>query len=301
MATVLQKLLDWCYYARQHTVAALAFLTLRLYGKEIAYSDVKAGTFASRNPSPLSLENAKDIDVLLAMAEKSVVNAERRRAVVTDKCKTLLTLGSLLLGVVGLLLPKYLAFDSAWMRGVSVIAIAFLFNAVVILLTFFDVGQDMEVALHQDDIPLDGNNLKKSLLNRHLRCCAASENRTDYMVELYRAARFCLLSALTIIAVVALASLVTTSPADQAERIVREIRSDPHLTNLLRGPQGDPGAKGDRGEQGQAGPKGAQGDKGERGDDAKVDDIVNRIFSDSRLQAAIERAVAKQNVTPGKP
>jgi len=248
MAAIFQAVLDEFYYARQHVVTALAYLTLRVYGKEIAYSDVKAGTFASRKPSPLSLDEVKDIDTLLEMSKVNLGNAEKRRNVVTDKCKTLLTLGSLLLGVVGLLLPKYLAFDSYWMRGLSIFAIGVLFNAIVILLMFFDVGQDMEVSLDQDDIPLDESNLKKSLLNRHLRCTAASENRTDYLVELYRAARFCFLSALTIIAGLVLSSLLMNSPADQTERIVREIRADPALTNLLRGPKGDEGQKGDRGE-----------------------------------------------------
>lgn len=298
---VVQPILDGFYYARQHVVTALAYLTLRIYGKEIAYSDVKAGTFASRKPSPMSLEDAKDVGTLLEMSRESCANAEKRRSVVTDKCKTLLTLGSLLLGVIGLLLPKYLAFDVWWMRWLSVLAIAILFNAVIVLLVFFDVGQDMEVSLGQDDIPLDETNLKKSLLNRHLKCCAASENRTDYLVDLYRAARFCFLSALTIVAGLVLTSLLTNSPADQAERIVREIRSDSTLTNLLRGPKGDVGAKGDQGGQGLTGNKGDKGDKGDRGSDSKVDDIVTRLLSDDRFRGAIEKAIEKQSKTTTKP
>lgn len=301
MAVILQTVLDWFYYARQHIVTVLAYLTLRIYGKEIAYSDVKAGTFASRKSTPLSLEEAKDIDALLEMSKESLANAEKRRSVVTDKCKSLLTLGSLLLGVIGLLLPKYLAFDSDWLRALAVFAIAVLFNAIIILLMFFDVGQDMEVSLGQVDIPLDETNLKKSLLNRHLKCTAASENRTDYLVELYRAARFCFLSALTIVAGLVLASLLMNSPADQTERIVREIRSDPKLIDLLRGPKGDVGQQGDRGLQGPIGLQGGKGDKGERGSDANVDDIVTRVLTDARLREAIEKAVEKQNKKSSSP
>ena len=294
MAEILQAVLDKLSYTRQHVVTFLAYTTLRVYGKEITYSDVKAGTFASRKPSPLSLEDSQDIDTLLEMSKESVANAEKRRGVVTDKCKTLLTLGSLLLGVVGLLLPKYLAFDFVWMRGLSVFAVAILFNAIIILLMFFDVGQDMEVSLEQSDIPLDDTNLKKSLLNRHMQCCAASENRTDYLVELYRAARFCFLSALTIVAGLVLTSLLMNSPTDQTERIVREIRSDPILTNLLRGPKGDAGAKGDRGDQGITGLNGDKGHKEDRGSDANVDDIVTRLLTDARLSDAIQKVVSKQ-------
>jgi hypothetical protein len=283
MAAIFQTVLDWFYYARQNAVTLLAYLTPRIYGKEIAYGDVKAGTFASRNPAPLNLEEAKDLDTLLDMSKEGLGNTEKRRNVVTDKCKTLLTLGSLLLGVVGLLLPKYLAFDSIWLRAFSVFAIALLFNAIVVLLMYFDVGHDMEVSLGQSDIPLDDTNLKKSLLNRQLRCTAASENRTDYLVELYRAARFCFLSALTTIAGLVLFSLLMSSPADQTERIVREIRADPTLTNLLRGPKGE------------------EGQKGDRGGDADVNDIVARLVSDARLRDAIEKSIAKQTKKPLQP
>jgi hypothetical protein len=295
MKKILQQILDFCYYARQHCVTSLAFFTLRVFGKEIAYSDVKAGTFESRNPSPLSLEEAKDVHTLLEMSRESFSNAEKRRTVVTDKCKTLLTLGSLLLGVIGLLLPKYLAFESAWMRGLSILAIAILFDAIVLLLVFFDVGQDMEVSLAQADIPLDETNLKKSLLNRHLRCTASSENRTDYLVEIYRAARFCFLSALTIVAGLVLASVTMNSPVDQTERIVREIRSDSSLINLLRGPQGNDGSKGDRGDQGVAGLRGDRGEEGERGSNADVNDAITRLLLDARFHEAIDNAIEKQN------
>lgn len=267
MAAILQHVLDWFHFARVFIVTSLAYLTLRLYGKEVTFSEVKLGTFASRRPSPLILDNVKDIDTLLEMSKEGVVNAEKRRTVVTDKCKTLLTLGSLLLGVIGLLLPKYLAFDALWMRGLSVFAIVIVFNAIVMLLMFFDVGQDMEVSLEQSDIPLDGADLKKSLLNDHVKCSAATENRTDYLVELYRAARFCLLSALTIIAGLVLLNQLTTDPKDQAERVVRELRSDSGLTNLLRGPKGDAGIP------------------------PSVNEIVTRLLSDARLRDAVEKAV----------
>lgn len=279
MKEILQDILDRCFYARQHIVTAIAFLTLRVYGKEIEYGDVREGTFKSRKPPSLSLEEAKDVETLLNMSREGLANAEKRRTVVTDKCKTLLTLGSLLLGVIGLLLPKYLAFDSALMRGLSVLAIASVFNAIVLLLMFFDVGQEMEMSLAQADIPLDSVNLKKSLLNNYLKCIAASENRTDYLVELYRAARFCFLSALTIIAGLVLASVIMNSPADHTERIVRELRSDSELTTLLHGPKG---LKGDRGE------------KGERGNDANTDDVTTQLLSDPRILDVIDRTIERQ-------
>lgn len=293
--SVMQWLSDRFYHARQHCVTSLAFITLRICGKEIEYRQVKDGTIESRKPTPLSLENTKHIDLLLDSSKESLANAESRRTVITDKCKSLLTLGSLLFGVIGLLLPKHLAFDSLWMGGLSALAIALLFNAIVLLLMFFDVGKEMVVALTEDDISLDEVNLKNSLVNQRLTCAASSENRTDYLVELYLAARFCFLSALTIVAGLVLTSVVMNSPRDQTEHIVRELRTDSTLTNLLRGPKGDDGAKGDRGNQG------IQGIKGDRGNDSDPGAVASALLLDAKFREMIDKAVESQIKPPAKP
>lgn len=290
-----QSLLDRFYYARQHCIASLAFITLRVYGKEIGYGDVKKGTLENRKWSLLSLEDAGDIDLLLDLSKDSLASADKRRTVITDKSKVLLTLGSLLFGVIGVLLPKYLAFDALWMRCLSVLAIGILFNAIVLLLMFFDVGTEMDVLLTQEDIPLDKTNLKKSLLNQNLKCVDVSENRTDYLVELFLAARFCFLSALTIVAGLVLASVATSNPKEQSKHIIRELRNEPTLSSLLRGPKGDDGAKGDRGDQGI---QGIQGLKGERGDDSNPSDVASVLILDARFRQMVDKAVEMQNRNP---
>jgi hypothetical protein len=296
--SMMQSLLDRFYYARRHCVASLAFITLRVYGKEIGYSDVKEGTLENRKPSLLSLEDAEGIDLLLDLSKDSLASAEKRRTVITDKSKVLLTLGSLLFGVIGVLLPKYLAFDALWLRCLSLLAIAILFNAIVLLLMFFDVGKEMEVSLTQEDIPLNQINLKKSLLNRNLKCVAVSENRTDYLVELFLAARFCFLSALTIVAGLVLTSVATSNPKEQSAHIIHELRTDPTLSNLLRGPRGDDGAKGDRGDQGI---QGIQGLKGERGDDSNPSDVASLLILDARFRQMIDKAVEMRSKNPAIP
>jgi hypothetical protein len=298
LLSMIQSLLDMFYYFRQHCIASLAFITLRVYGKEIGYSDVRKGTLENRKRSFLSLEDAGDIDLLLDLSKDSLASADKRRTVITDKSKVLLTLGSLLFGVIGVLLPKYLAFEALWMRCLSVLAIAILFNAIVLLLMFFDVGTEMEVSLNQEDIPLDQINLKKSLLNQNLKCVDVSENRTDYLVELFLAARFCFLSALTIVAGLVLASVATSNPKEQSKHIIRELRNEPMLSSLLRGPKGDDGAKGDRGDQGI---QGIQGLKGERGDDSNPSDVASVLILDARFRQMIDKAVEMQNKNPAMP
>ena len=298
MAAILQYFLDQCYYARRAICRSLAYFAIRAYGIEVTYDLIKKGSYDGRVPTPLHLDTASDLDTLLDMAKDSMSIADRRRGIITDKCKTLFTLGSLLIGVVGLLLPKYLAFDSIWMKFLAVAAVAILFKAFFILLVFFDVGQEKDMSLEQADVPLDAANLRKSLLNRYRECSADIDNRTDYLVDVYRVARFCFLSAASIVAGLVVVSLWMNSPSDQNERLVREIRSDATLIEILRGPQGNRGAQGERGESGADGHKGERGARGENGRDAQADDIVDRLLNDQRFLEAVQNELAKRTASP---
>jgi len=300
MTSRVQYVLDNFYYARKAASTFVVYMTLRLYGVEVAFSDVKDGTFRNRKHNPLNLDDANDIDTLLNLSDANLASADQRRANVADKCKTLFTFGSLLLGVIGLLLPKYLAFGSVWMKGLALAAIALLFNAIVVMLAFFDVGVEMDVSLDQDDVPLDEKNLKKSIVNRNLQCEVSTQNRTDYLVNVYQATRFCLCSATTIVAGLVLYSLLMANPDDTTERIVRELRSDPKLIDLLRGPggaEGKSGQTGNPGPVGPIGPRGETGSQGKPGDAPSIDDVLSRLLSDKRLSEAIRRAVASMDST----
>ncbi len=70
-STAFQWCLDIFHSLRSFVVTILAYLTLRAYGFEIAYGDVKSGKYASRKYSPLNLDGAQDLDSLLKMAEES--------------------------------------------------------------------------------------------------------------------------------------------------------------------------------------------------------------------------------------
>ncbi len=178
----IQGALDGFYWLRHHSIAVLAFGVLRIYAVEVTYKQVQEGTYQNRIYSALRLEEVKDIDTLLSISEENLKRSSERRSSVADKCKTLLTLGSLLLALVGLLLPKYLAFESILMRLAAVFAIVCLFVEVILLLKFFDVGKETELVISQDEIALDEVNLKKSLLNCNLQVEISRDNRTDYLV-----------------------------------------------------------------------------------------------------------------------
>lgn len=293
---LVQRLLDGFHSLRQWLVTRLAFYSLRLYGLEdLTLGDVGCGSYSRQKHTDRKLENAKDLDALVAASRECLDNANNRRAAITDKCKTLLTMSSLLMGLVGFLLPKAFAFDATWMRVFGFLAMLALMNTITLLLIFFGVGRDSEVSLEQDDVDLDSENFKKSLINLYLRCQIDMDNRTNYLVDLYKAARFFALLAFAVFVALFSINFLCNSPRDQTKRIIRELRSDPALIELLRGPKGD---EGEKGEQGDPGLQGRVRPKGERGQDATFDEerIIERLRNDPRLSEKFEEAARKQQV-----
>lgn len=72
----------------------------------------------------------------------------------------------------------------------------------------FAVGADMQPTIDQHDATLSGDDLRKSLINTYLKCQADRNDRVNFLVELYKGARFYFLLGLTLI----IALLVSTFP-----------------------------------------------------------------------------------------
>lgn len=199
-------------------------------------------------------------------------------------------MSSLLLGLVGILLPKSFAFGETWMRVVCFLAMLALLNTVTLLLIFFDVGRETEMSLEQGDVDLDSDNFKKSMVNLYLCCQVVMDNRTNYLVDLYRSARFFFLSAFTVVVILFSIQFISSSPVDDTERFIERLRSEPKLIELLRGPKGDKGDAGSQGIQGAKGDVGATGPKGNSGKDAAVDEakMIDELLNDSRLKQMLE-------------
>lgn len=270
---LLQTLLDQFYYSRRHLVAGLTFLTLRAFGKEVTYGMVQSGTYDSRTAEPLCLDDAKDVGALLRITESGLTGAEKRRAIVVEKCKMLLTLGSLLLGAASYSLPKTFTSESVLSATLSVLVMLLLFNVILILLVIFDVETGMSVVLTQSEVSLDVINLKKSEINGLRACIAKAENQTDYFVDLYLSARFCLLTALAILTSLVFVNASSSLSTNSTESIVRALRSNPQLIDLLRGPKGEPGPRGEKGDQTSW---------------PSENELVNRVIMDSRLSDKIQ-------------
>jgi hypothetical protein len=243
----IQTAIDAVWAAIRFLMDGITFLSIRLYGiEDCSFQDVRKGCYENVKYEPRNLDTAKDLDAILAEVKELLASAHDRRAVVTDKCKTLLTLSSFLLAVIGALLPKAFDFSSLGMKIICFLALLFLLNTVVLLLVYFGIGIEMTPSVSQEDIELDSDNLKKSLINEHFKCEAATDNRTDYLVNVYMVARSYFIVAFFVI--VGLFAVSYFQPGEsESQKLIRQIRANPDLIKLLQGPKGDKGDKGDSG------------------------------------------------------
>ena len=254
--SLLQKLLDAFYYIRKGMVTTIVYLSIRLYGSETTFNSLWSGTFNSAKHSDLNLDKTKDLEILLDEAHENLSKADTRRSVVTSKCNVLFTLSSLLLGVIGVLMPKAFAFSHAWMKVLFFIAMLAFVNVIILLVFFFGVGNEMKVNINQMQANLNADDLKKSLINLYRRCSTATENRTDFLVEIYKVAQFFFLSAFTIIALLFASNFFTQSPDNDMKDVLKRLRGNPTFIESIRGEKGDRGPQGERGEKGDKGDNG---------------------------------------------
>jgi hypothetical protein len=264
----MQAIVDWFFYARKFVVDCITFASIRAYGIECTFADVKKRAYSHARHANLNLDDAKDLDTLLASAKDRFKDAIDRRAFVTDKAKTLITLNSALLAILAAFLPKATDFGSFWVNVLLYAGVLLLLNALVIMWVYFDIKGETVLEFQQTEVGLDKDNLKKSLVNSYLQCQVGTDNVTDYLADLYKSARFYFLSGFLIVFVIVSANFFSRSPSDDAERVIQQLRGDPKLIELLRGPKGDKGDKGEQGEkgaQGERGPRGEKGPQGERG------------------------------------
>ncbi len=189
MSAFLRHLLDW-----------LTFFSIRLYGIHACkLADVKQGTYGFREHTNRSLERVSDVDMLLEVAKELLKSANERRAVATEKAKNLLTIASFSFAITGALLPKSQEIRSLGMKIAFFVALILLLNTVVLVLIYFGVGKEYAISLDQPDVELDAINFKKSLVNDYLRAQVTADNRTDYLLDIYKVARSGFLLAFFII------------------------------------------------------------------------------------------------------
>jgi len=203
-----RNILDGFYYFREWLTTLITFLSLHIYASEISWNEIKKGKIKSPKQDGLKLDGAIELDLLLSEVKCRLAEAENRRNSTADKCKSLVTLSSLVLAASGIVVSKT-NLDSTWTQLILVLAALSLLHVVVLISMHFAVGTDKNTTIDQHDASLSGDDLRKSLINSYLKCQADRNDRVNFLVELYKGARFYFLLGLTLI----IALLVSTFPA----------------------------------------------------------------------------------------
>jgi hypothetical protein len=232
IASTWRKFLDGFYYFREWLTTLITYLSLHLYASEISWDEIKKGKIRSTQQVDLKLDAAKDLDLLLSEVKCRLAEEEDRRNSTTDKCKSLVTLSSLVLAASGIVVSKT-NLDATWTQLILVLAALSLLHVVVLISMHFAVGADMQPTIDQHDATLSEDDLRKSLINIYLQCQADRNARVNFLVELYKGARFYFLLGLTLIIVL----LVSTFPArpkeDLASTVAKKLTENATLIERL--------------------------------------------------------------------
>src|SRR4051812_41856622 len=95
----------------------VTLLCMRAYGLEgVTLQHVRSGAYNASGFHNLRLDSVQELETLLEVAKDTLKAADERRVAINDKCKTLVTLTTLLLAVVGVLLPRPADVHSWWHR-----------------------------------------------------------------------------------------------------------------------------------------------------------------------------------------
>ncbi len=247
-ASWLTAILDRAYLRREAIGHWFAYVSIRILGIEPTLDDVKRA-YQEDHPKA-DFSGAQDADEVLSAAKNTYDSSSERRAYVIDKCKSLLTLASLFLALVGYVLPKGIGYPSIYIKVLIGVAIYLLVHAILLLLLFFDVRTGQEIFLDKETVELDSIQLKITLAEAYHDSKMVTDDGTRYLVNLYKAARFFVFSALFVASGLFCYGIGSQAVSDPVKDFTQSLRGDAELTKTLRGPEGKTGQAGKKGDAG---------------------------------------------------
>jgi hypothetical protein len=282
----MQKIINGFFHARAFCMNSIVFILVRFFGPEMSFEAVKNVRYFGKKYENINLDEA-DIETLLPIAKDCLAAAEDRRNSIIDKSKSLLTLSTLLLTAAGILVSRFLTFDRPWIQVIFLLAAILLVGCIILLLAFMAVGGESVISIEKGHAKLSAVDLKKSLFNDIMHCETEFGLRTDYMVDVYKAARFYYLSSFFLVVVLFVMTFFSRKPDDENTKLLRSIKES---VIAIQGRPGRDGADGKNGQPGTPGVPGLQGLKGESGTPAVLDNdkIMREIFADPRMGQLLE-------------
>ncbi|MBL1203743.1 MAG: hypothetical protein FWK04_32930, partial [Nostoc sp. GBBB01] len=163
--------------------AYITYVLMRLVNIECTLSEVKNKQYNSNKKVVLIAAEIEINDDKVAFLKNKNNDVKERRSSVDTKARTLLTLTSILLGLVS----STTSLASAKSVGIlAILPIILLFLTIYLLTIYF--GIERVQTLNYDYLFLDARLAKKILCNDMLKCQDYNERVTDFMLDLYRSA-----------------------------------------------------------------------------------------------------------------
>ncbi|MEO1496195.1 MAG: hypothetical protein AAFV43_03500 [Planctomycetota bacterium] len=218
----------------------VVFLAIRVYGLNLDLSDIRRGAYERQRIDRPDVSASDGLDDLLDMSKACFDSADERRSIASDKCKVLLTIASILFGAVGL----SIRLDAVWMADVlAFVAALALVVALLVLLQFMRVGQESEPIVDALMCRQAVATRKRQLIQDYLKCTMDAHNRTDFLVDLYSAARFYVQVAVFATFMMLTLNVFWQSQQEKPSKVLL-VGIDDGVPQLLSGPRGKTGPAG---------------------------------------------------------
>jgi hypothetical protein len=143
----MQRILDCFLSCRMRAMDYITFISMRFYGYTCTLEEVRHRVYRDNQNANryFNLDNAKDLDLVLALAKDLFKDATDRRSFVTDKTKTLITLNSAILAILVAFLPKVTDFNWGWLKLPFYAGVLFLLNALIMMWVYYDVARETRI------------------------------------------------------------------------------------------------------------------------------------------------------------
>lgn len=236
------------------------FLLLRLALIEAAFDEVGTRRYTAKASPDLAPGDVSDSDAHLDFAKLQYDEVEQRRKGMDDKMRALLTISSLSIPALGFTLVRGEPFE----RAFACIGLGAFLATAYLLLEYLGISGYHVPDVKRDDLVRPKANFKKLLAAEYLNCAEKNGYRTDYLVDVYRAASRWFSLGLLFAALTMLHLVSTTESREQSQntKILYQLLANPDLRAKLTGPAGLPGPQGPAGSQGVRGLRGEKGPGG---------------------------------------
>jgi hypothetical protein len=195
-------------------------------------------------------------DLALEEARRATNSEEKRRQIIDEKSKILLTVGAFLFVANTALAAK------SGSKLLTALPLPFIFSSVFLTLMYFRTYTTKVVDPLAVDWSKSQTDLKLDIAQRQFDCAIYEAPINDLRIGVQRGARRAL-----ILAMVAMipAFFSVFAPAAECDQLYERFEKDAKLRELLRGSPGPIGERGLAGSRGAQGPPGPQGERGPQG------------------------------------